>query len=132
VTEIDKQAIEARLRERAEEIASRRRAVHSAEEGMREGELADYDQHPADSGTEMHEQELDETTDMILADEAEQVELALQRLAEGTYGTCIDCGREIPPERLEAVPEAIRCIDDQRRYEGELRERRPGPPPQFE
>ena len=132
MTEIDQKAIEARLRERAGEIAGRRRAIHSAQEGMREGELADYDQHPADTGTEMHEQELDETTDMILADEAEQVELALRRLAEGKYGICVDCGREIPRERLEAVAEAIRCIDDQRRYEGMLRERTPGPPPQFE
>ena len=123
MTEIDQQSVEARRRERAEEIARRRRSIASAEEGMREGELADYDQHPADTGTEMHEQELDETTDMILADEAQQVELALQRLAEGNYGSCVDCGKEIPPDRLKAVPEAIRCIDDQRRYEGELRER---------
>ena len=117
---------------RVEGLISEFRGEFTTDENDGMSELADYDQHPADSGTEMHEQELDETTDMILADEAEQVELALQRLAEGTYGTCIDCGREIPPERLEAVPEAIRCIDDQRRYEGELRERRPGPPPQFE
>ena len=43
------------------------------------------------------------------------------------YGICIDCGEEIPAERLEAVPEAIRCIADQNRYEGELRARG-GPP----
>ena len=127
MTETDKQTIEARLKERAEEIARRRRSITASEEGMREGELADYDQHPADTGSEMHEQELDETTNMILAEEARQVEIALQRLADGKYGVCVDCGREIPPERLRAVPEAVRCIDDQRRYEGELRERG-GPP----
>ena len=48
-------------------------------------------------------------------------------LAEGLYGTCVDCGKEIQAERLEAVPEAIRCIDDQRRYEAQLRARG-GPP----
>ena len=90
-------------------------------------ELADYDQHPADDGTETHEQELDETTDMILAAEADNVELALRRLADGDYGRCVDCGKEIPPARLEAVPEAVRCIEDQGRYEATLKAR--GLPP---
>ncbi|MEA2442079.1 MAG: DnaK suppressor protein [Thermoleophilaceae bacterium] len=90
-------------------------------------ELADYDQHPADDGTETHEQELDETTDMMLAAEAENVELALRRLGEGNYGLCIDCGKEIPRERLEAMPEAVRCVDDQARYEATSRAR--GMPP---
>jgi RNA polymerase-binding transcription factor DksA len=94
---------------------------------MRDGELADYDQHPADQGSETFAQELDATTDILLADEARTVELAQQRLAEGTYGTCVDCGKEIPSERLEAIPEAIRCIDDQNRYEAQLRARG-GPP----
>lgn len=127
MTEIDTDRVAQRLRERAEEIARRRAQIQSAEEGMREGELADYDQHPADTGTEMHEQELDETTVMILDEEMGQVQLAQQRLAEGQYGKCIDCGRDIPSERLKAVPEAVRCIEDQRRYEGELRARGPAP-----
>jgi DnaK suppressor protein len=35
---------------------------------------------------------------------------AVERLAEGTYGLCSNCGAEIPPERLEALPEAVLCI----------------------
>ncbi len=124
---IDREKVEARLRDRAEEIARRRAQLVESEGGMRENELSDYDQHPADQGTETHEQELDETTDMLLADEARNVEIAQQRLAEGNYGICVDCGKEIPPERLEAIPEAIRCIDDQNRYEAQLRARG-GPP----
>jgi DnaK suppressor protein len=127
LTEFDRQQVEKRLRERAEEIAARREALKREGAGMLDAELADYDQHPADEGTETHEQELDETTDMILAAEAENVEIALQRLAEGTYGTCIDCGKEIPRERLEAIPEAIRCVEDQARYEATLRARWPPP-----
>ena len=42
---------------------------------------------------------------------------------EGRYGVCVDCGKEIPPERLEAAPESIRCVDDQRRFEALLRQR---------
>jgi DnaK suppressor protein len=128
LTDFDKEKVEARLRERAEEIAHRRAQLRESEAGMRDSELADYDQHEADQATEMHEQELDETTDMLLAAEAENVEIALQRLAEGKYGICIDCGEEIPAARLEAIPESIRCIKDQRIYEGQLRER--GLPPQ--
>jgi RNA polymerase-binding transcription factor DksA len=126
LTEFDKQQVETRLRERAEEIAARRAQLKASPASL-DPELADYDQHPADQGTETHEQELDETTDMLLADEADRVELALQRLGEGNYGVCIDCGRDIPAERLEAIPESVRCIDDQARWEATLRAR--GLPP---
>ena len=121
MTGFDAQQVEERLRTRAEEIAARREQLKSSSENMLDSELADYDQHPADDGTETHEQELDETTDMMLAAEAENVEIALARLASGDYGTCVDCGKEIPRERLEAIPEAIRCIEHQRIYDAELR-----------
>ena len=122
MTEFDKQQVERRLRERAEEIAARRAQLDRSSGDM-DTELADYDQHPADDGTETHEQELDETTDMMLAAEADNVELALRRLGEGDYGRCIECGKEIPRERLDAIPEAVRCLDDQSRYEATLRAR---------
>jgi DnaK suppressor protein len=126
LTEFDEQQVERRLRARAEEIAAARAQLKPASAQL-DAELADYDQHPADTGTETHDQELDETRDMMLADEAENVELALRRLADGDYGRCVDCGKEIPRERLEAMPEAVRCIEDQSRYEGTLRAR--GLPP---
>ncbi len=53
---------------------------------------------------------LRERTERQLAD----VEAALGRMAAGTYGTCVRCGRPIPPERLEALPWAAHCIDCQR------------------
>ena len=127
MTEFDEQQVERRLRDRAEEIAAAR-AQHRPSSAQLDPELADYDQHPADEGTETHEQELDETTEMMLAAEAENVELALKRLAEGNYGKCIDCGKDIPAERLEAIPEAVRCVEDQARYEATLRARWPPPP----
>ena len=46
-----------------------------------------------------------------------QVDEALRRLEEGTYGICEDCGRPISPERLKAVPFARRCVDCQRQAE---------------
>lgn len=42
---------------------------------------------------------------------------ARERIAEGSYGDCIDCGSDIPIERLKAQPIASRCIDCQTKYE---------------
>ena len=120
--EYDPTQVEARLDERAREIENRREELKRSEEGMTE-ELADYDQHPADQGTETFEQELDETTLMILDEEEKRVGEARKALAEGRYGVCMDCGKEIPPARLEAIPETVRCVEDQRTYEARLRQR---------
>ncbi len=54
-------------------------------------------------------------TDVAIHDQIIQqlaaVEEALARVAEGTYGVCEVCGRNIAPERLEAIPWAAQCID---------------------
>lgn len=49
--------------------------------------------------------------------EVRAIETALQRIAEGGYGICIDCDGAIDPERLERQPAAARCISCQQRYE---------------
>lgn len=43
--------------------------------------------------------------------ELARIEAALQRLDDGTYGTCASCGKPIAAERLEAIPWAPSCID---------------------
>jgi RNA polymerase-binding protein DksA len=43
----------------------------------------------------------------------EQVEAALARIDHGTYGICDVCGKEIPKSRLDAVPWATLCVQDQ-------------------
>lgn len=50
-------------------------------------------------------------------DELRAIEDARDRIGEGTYGDCVDCGRMIPFERLKAQPVASRCVDCQSRYE---------------
>jgi RNA polymerase-binding transcription factor DksA len=117
----DRQQVEARLDEREREIQERRSGVQTASAGMTE-ELADYDQHPADQGTETFEQELDETTLLLLEEELHRVQEARTALAEGRYGVCVDCGKEIPQARLDAMPESVRCVEDQRLYEARLRQ----------
>jgi DnaK suppressor protein len=47
----------------------------------------------------------------------QQVRDALQRIADGTFGKCIDCGREIQPARLEAVPWTPYCLEDQQKHD---------------
>jgi len=51
--------------------------------------------------------------DAIESETLIQVEDALQRIEDGTYGKCRDCGRPIEPARLEAVPWAAYCLEDQ-------------------
>lgn len=49
--------------------------------------------------------------------ELHAIDAALQRLHDGTYGVCVDCDATIPDARLQAAPEASRCIDCQEKAE---------------
>jgi DnaK suppressor protein len=76
------------------------------------------DDHIADTASETFLRELDggleENAEHLLG----KVESALERIDEGTYGTCVVCGRKIPEERLHAVPYATLCLDDARAQGG--------------
>ena len=50
-----------------------------------------------------------------------EVDRALQKIEEGTYGLSDDSGEPIPRGRLEAIPEAIRTVEEQQRFEQERR-----------
>jgi DnaK suppressor protein len=52
----------------------------------------------------------------------EQIRDALHRIDAGTYGVCIDCGRRIDANRLEAIPWTPYCADDQNRHDLESRQ----------
>ena len=56
----------------------------------------------------------------------EQVRDALQRIQDGTYGLCIDCGRPIEPARLEAVPWTPYCRADQEKHDAGAANGEPG------
>jgi RNA polymerase-binding transcription factor DksA len=49
--------------------------------------------------------------------ELRELEAAAKRVTDGSYGLCIDCGVEIPVERLRAQPGAARCVECQGRHE---------------
>jgi RNA polymerase-binding transcription factor DksA len=109
------------LARRAEDLEALRQAEHdSAVSGdQREvtGESSTVSQHPADTADFTIQRELQQTTQHLLGREAAQVDAALHARQAGTYGRCASCGQPIPPERLEARPEATQCVDCQRRSE---------------
>jgi DnaK suppressor protein len=87
--------------------------------GEASGNLSDVPVHPADLGTENFEQEL--TLDLI-ENEArilEEVDHALTRIEQGTFGRCENCGREISRERLEALPYTRYCIRCARKFQAQ-------------
>ncbi len=78
------------------------------------GEDAVYDNHLADTATETYDRELDYTLEENSEHVLRDIDAALRRIEDGTYGTCTNCGKQIPEERLEARPWATLCIDCQR------------------
>ncbi len=80
-------------------------------------ELSDYDQHPADTGSETFEREKDLSILDSLESELSELEAALQRIDDGTYGIDEITGEPIAPERLEAFPTARTNVDTDRRRE---------------
>lgn len=74
------------------------------------GELSNYDNHPADSGTELFERGKDLALNEHAEEELEEINEALHAIDEKTYGICVACGVDIGFERLQAVPTADHCV----------------------
>jgi DnaK suppressor protein len=74
-------------------------------------EHAGYGDHLADDATEVFEREKDLGLEQTLRDHLRQVNHALAKIADGTYGSCESCGKPIARARLDALPEATLCID---------------------
>ncbi|HEY8552435.1 MAG TPA: TraR/DksA C4-type zinc finger protein [Thermaerobacter sp.] len=72
-------------------------------------ELSTYDNHPGDVGTETFEMAKDVGRRRDVQRALHDIDAALARLEEGTYGYCQRCGRPIPRERLEALPATPFC-----------------------
>jgi RNA polymerase-binding protein DksA len=111
---------EALLQERARVLAAIEN-LHDENPGTisdETGEDAVYDNHLADTATVTYDRELDytleENSEHVLAD----IDEALARIDQGTFGMCTTCGKPIAPERLEARPWATLCIGCQRQREG--------------
>ena len=75
----------------------------------------------ADVATELFEQELAAFLSRNVQEHLTNVNDALTRIDEGTYGRCEDCGDEINPDRLGALPWARRCLSCQANLEKPVR-----------
>jgi RNA polymerase-binding protein DksA len=93
--------------------------LHEENAGSLEDEREEIpsDNHPADVATSTVNREIDytleENEERVLA----SIDTALQRIEEGTFGTCRTCNQQIAIERLEALPYTTQCIDCKRREE---------------
>lgn len=113
---MDLQDVRAQLEQMLRELDSATTTLENEHAGESE-ELSHFDQHPADTATELSDADREVALIEAAGDQRAQVVAALQRLDDGTYGRCVDCGREIPEARLEVRPEAARCIEDQQKLE---------------
>ncbi len=75
--------------------------------------LSAYDNHPADLATDTFSRELDVGLTVGLNRRLDQIGRAEEKLEEGTYGLCDRCGEPIASARLNAMPDAIYCVDCQ-------------------
>ncbi|MEQ8784902.1 MAG: TraR/DksA C4-type zinc finger protein [Pirellulaceae bacterium] len=81
------------------------------------GDLSTMPIHMADVGSDNYEQEF--TLGLMQSEEQvlEQIEAALERIEDGTYGICIDTGKKIPKTRLNAIPFTPYCVEAASRLE---------------
>lgn len=113
---MDTHAARARLLAEQERLEGVRQAADRLSAGAKEAaerELSSADQHPAELATETIERELDWTVVRHAESELAEIQAALAKLDTGKYGQCEECGSEISAERLEALPAARYCVEDQ-------------------
>ena len=87
------------------------------------GDLSGYTYHMADMATDNFDTEF--SLKMASAEQRTLYEIdeALKRIEEGTYGDCLLCGKKISPQRLKAVPYASFCISCQEEEEKKGKEK---------
>lgn len=79
--------------------------------------FSDSDDVPADIAAQASEREKDQILGQRVHQTLSQVEMALERIDDGTYGVCEMCGCEIPEARLERIPWVSTCVDCQKMLE---------------
>jgi RNA polymerase-binding transcription factor len=87
-------------------------------QGERPGPVAGagYPQDSADAGSMLSEADRTEAILDSARDQRDGVLAALSRIEEDSYGQCVDCGHEIPEGRLDARPDAARCVGCQSKW----------------
>ena len=113
-----KRMLEDRRRELMSEVQGRIRDVRA--EGHRERDVLDQ----GESSEVDIQDDIEFALIQMKSETLNKINAALQRLGQGVYGDCFECGDEIAPARLRALPFAVRCKDcEEARETAELRER---------
>lgn len=74
-------------------------------------ELSSYDNHPADLGTETFMMSQNMSLKSSQSSIVDEIDAALERIDNGTYGLCRSCGKKIDEDRLEVIPYTSLCIE---------------------
>jgi RNA polymerase-binding transcription factor DksA len=82
------------------------------------GDLSSMPIHMADIGSDNYDQEFTLSLMQSEEDTLEMIESALERIEEGTYGSCTECGGRIPKTRLNAIPYTPHCIKCASAFQG--------------
>ena len=105
------------LQQQRQELTDQLRRLRGGEVD-RSAASAEHFSHVEDSRAQVAtERELEFAMDEHESAAIRVIDLALQRIESGAYGDCMDCGIGIPLERLEASPQALRCIGCQEKWE---------------
>jgi DnaK suppressor protein len=124
--ELDQEFI-ARQKQRLQDLKAELQRVRDGlqEDGrFRAEEEEDFTQHDSgDMSQSLFTREVDATVERRVERRLEDVERALQKMEEGTYGLSDESGEPIPRGRLEAVPEATRTVEEQQRSRESYRHR---------
>ncbi len=120
MTDIDTADLRRRLEEERTRLLDAARFLDRENPGSLEDELGEIshgssDNHMGDMATAMYDRELDEGLEEGVQQTLREIDAALARMDDGTYGMCEDCGKPIAPERLAAIPWTRFCVEDQRR-----------------
>jgi len=106
-----------RLQEVREELLRIQRGMEEDEQDRGESE-GDTQTDSGDISQSIFDREMDATIGGQVGKRLEDVERALEKIGEGTYGLSDESGESIPQGRLEAMPEAIRTVEEQQRLGG--------------
>ena len=110
-----------RLLDEAAALAGREQLFGEAQRSSAGGGSDSSGSHAGDVATEVFEQELAAFLSRNVQLHLREVTDALSRIDEGIYGQCEDCGEQIAPERLGALPWARRCMPCQAQMEKPVR-----------
>ncbi len=105
-------------RKRLEEMRDELDRSIAVLQGERPGSVAStgYPQDSADAGSMLSEADRTEAVLASAQAQRDEVLAALARIDDDSYGQCVDCGNEIGEGRLEARPDAARCVACQAKY----------------